>query len=480
MTYTTNYRNSDFIITYVLTSLFILLLPLRPYLLFFLWFFIAYKAFRNLSEMVTLFAFLVSFFTFLLGRVVIPLFVSQKPDYHENISNFSQDQWNFIYLSLYLSLLFVYIGYCSGRRGELKAYRRRKRQNKNYVERVKVISKYLIYISICFKLLTTLEIIKHVFTYGYLALYLEPPQELPYVVYKLSDLFTLAVYLFLASMPSKKESRFIITCYVLVSLFSLFTGRRGFFMFAILLLFVYFYIRNKINPEQEWITARMKRMCVIILPFLLIGMYLIGFIRMEATIDDTGDTNPLLSFFYSQGGSVQMIGLVKESIESLPKEQHYLFGPLLHMFDGTTIGSLFGLDALVPQTTDMALKGDSLGDYLTYKYDPNRYLSGGGYGSCFIAEAYADLRIPGIISISFLFGWLLSRFRFWLLTNIWFSAMSFYILFGILRSPRGSTFGFLKECLTPTNLILILLIHISAVMYSKSKAKESNEVIVRY
>lgn len=453
--------------------LFILIPQVRILLIFIVWLSIFFEAWRKIRERVVLFSFCMTFFTFLLGRLVLPLFASLQPDYHENMSGFNDDLWNFTYYSLFISLVFVYFGFILGEKSASKELYLRKDQNFNYIAIIRSLSKKLVYLSFIFKLLTTVEIIWYVYNNGYLALYLEPPHTLPYVVYKMADLFTLSVYIFMATMPNKKESRFVLALYLLDSVLSIFTGRRGTFMFAALVLFIYMYIRNSISPNEGWITNRMKRIGIAAVPFVLIGMYFIGFVRAEAELDDSGASNALLSFFYSQGGSVQLIGLTKESIDKLPNGQCYLLGPILHIFDGTTIGNILGFKSYEPQSPALAMHGDSLGDYLTYRYNPTRYLSGGGYGSCYIAEAYADLGIIGIALVSYVLGWLLSRFKLWMLSNVWLSTLSFYMLFGILHAPRGQAFSFLKEMLTPTTIIIMFLIHYYATRRKKVKLKSS-------
>ena len=302
-----------------------------------------------------------------------------------------------------------------------------------------------------------------------MALYLEPPHGLPYIVYKFADLFVLFVYLFLATLPQKRITKYVLLCFMVDAILSIFTGRRGTFMFSALLICIYIYIRDELNPEEKWLSKRTIRLFLLSLPFVLVGMYFIGYVRAEVDIESNAPENPLLSFFYSQSGSVQLIGLTKQSISTLPDNQYYLPGPVLHVFDGTTIGNLFGIKELAPQSTELAMKGDNLGDYLTYKYNSSRYFSGGGYGGCYLAEAYADLGYLGVVVVSLLFGWLLSKFRYWLLSNVWLSTLSFYILVGILHSPRGQAFSFLKEMLTPTVLIVAFIIHTYSSNISKKR-----------
>ena len=451
-------KNSFYIYYFIcIFILFVIFPQIRVELLLLSWLYVFFDSLINIRKKITLCAFYVTFFTFLMGRLVLPLFSSIKPDYHENMSGFKPELWDFIYLVLIIALFTIHLGFNYGEGQSRKSISNK--QDELYVNKIRRLCSKFVFVTFAFKIITTLEIVRYVFNNGYLALYLEPPHELPYIVYKCADLFVLFVYVFLATLPNKKTSKYVLVCYMVDATLSIFTGRRGTFMFSALLIGIYIYIRNKLSPEEKWISKRTIRLLLLSLPFVLIGMYFIGYVRAEVDIESNAPENPLLSFFYSQGGSVQLIGLTKLSEDHFPSSQYYLPGPLLHIFDGTTIGNVFGLKELEPQSTELAMKGDCLGDYLTYKYNSTRYFYGGGYGGCYLAEAYADLGFVGVVLVSFLFGWLLSKFRYWLTSNVWFSTISFYILFGILHSPRGQAFIFLKEMLTPTVLIVVFIIH---------------------
>lgn len=458
----------DIVFWLLLFIIFLIAPILRIWIVFISWTYVVAKSYKYIKSRFILLAFSITFFTFLLGRIILPLFFSTPPNSHENMDYFSANIWNFTYLALFLSLSGLYLGYSIGeQKWSTLLSPLHYGNNSRYYYYVRKFAKRLVYVSFVFKLMVTIEIIKFVFSNGYLALYLTPPHSMPYIVYKLADLFVLGTYVFLATMPCKKDSKFVLFLYIFDACVSIFTGRRGTFMFAVLLVYIYIYIRDVYSTNEKWLTPQIKRLGILAIPFVLVGMFFIGFLRAEVEIDSYTSSNPILSFFYSQGGSVQLIGLTKQSIDRLPPDQWYLLGPLLHIFDGTTIGQLFGRVEIEPQSPAMAMHGDSLGDYLTYQYNSVRYLNGGGYGSCYIAEAYADLGYFGIFLINYLFGWLMSRIRTWLFSNVWYSTFSFYVLFGILHAPRGQAFSFLKEMLTPTVILVMILIH----LYAREKSK---------
>lgn len=68
--------------------------------------------FRNINDRITLLVFLVAFFTFLMGRILLPLFTDVN-DLIVNIggAEFHTQTYYHIYTSLFIALLFIYLGY---------------------------------------------------------------------------------------------------------------------------------------------------------------------------------------------------------------------------------------------------------------------------------------------------------------------------------------------------------------------------------
>jgi hypothetical protein len=123
---------------------------------------------------------------------------------------------------------------------------------------------------------------------------------------------------------------------------------------------------------------------------------------------------------------------------------------------------LFGKSGLSRNTAEFAMSGNSLGSFLAYNYITSSYLEGAGVGSCYIAEAYADLSWFGIIFISFLYGIILRKIPKWFNRNLILSIVSFFILFGLYKAPRAQAFSFVADLLGPTNILIVLIIHLWA------------------
>jgi hypothetical protein len=136
------------------------------------------------------------------------------------------------------------------------------------------------------------------------------------------------------------------------------------------------------------------------------------------------------------------------------------------VLDQTVLGDFFGIHSYTAHTAEKALYGNSLGAFLSYHYIYNNYLNGAGMGSCYIAEAYADLKLIGVILVNIFYGIVLSKIPKWFSSNILLSIISFFILSGIYLAPRSGALDFMSHLLGPTN-ILIVVVLFSYAKYSK-------------
>ena len=244
-------------------------------------------------------------------------------------------------------------------------------------------------------------------------------------------------------------------------------GARGAIIYPLFIVLIYLFIRTTLSPEDPWITPKAKRFIVIFAPLICVGMAVVGLIRTGNSAEGLGILDAIIAFFFKQGASYQIIGFVYDNANSMPTDQIYSIGRIFHIFDGSIIGKLLGIDHnLVPQTVEFALKGDELGSYVSYLYSENTYLRGGGFGSCYIAEAYADLKWTGIVIANFVIGYILARIPHWMTNRIWLTTISFFILYSFIRSPRGSAFDFLGEILNINYVIIALLMHFAAKKYT--------------
>lgn len=415
---------------------------------------------KDLNNRVTLFAFLIAFFTFLLGRFLVKSLTNVLPvDGFNEFIDFSNNTEQFIFRTIIISLCFIFIGYLYGERRRCK----NASINQGYATEVRRLSKWLVYLTFFFNLAEVLERVYYAGSNGYFEYYVSFQQNMPYIVYKLASFFVFSVFVNLATLPSKKEAKPIIFLYLFSAFIQLLIGARGAIMYPLLIILIYCFIRTKITPDDPWITNRGKRIIVILAPLMCVFMSVVSILRNGDSASGLDFFDAIKTFFFKQGTSYQIIGFVYDQNSSIPEGQIYTIGRIFHIFDGSIIGEILGIDNhLVSQTAEFALKGDDLASFITYIYNPKIYLNGGGYGSCYIAEAYADLGWGGIIICNFFVGYLLARIPSWMNSNIWMTVISFFILYSFIRAPRGSAFGFLGDIFNINLVLIAIFIHIMA------------------
>lgn len=430
------------------------------------WLVITLYSIKDINNRSALFLFLISFFTFLLGRLIISSILpsNQLPDdFFNKYIDFSESTEQFVFSALIVSLVCLFIGYSIGEKPRKVKHSDDGQSESDYARNIRKASAVLVYITFAFCICEILEKVYYVGINGYFEYYATFTQSLPYVVYKLSSFFVFAVFLNLATLPSKKEAKPILLLYLITSLVKLMIGARGAIIYPLFLVIIYLFIRTSISPEDPWITKRGKRALLISAPLVCLLMAIVGIVR---TGNDAGGLvflDALTTFFYNQGASYQIIGFVYDTKQNLPPDQIYSIGPVFHIFDGSIIGRILGIDhKIVPQTIKFALEGDDLGSFLTYWYDTTLYTNGAAYGSCYIGEAYADLGWFGVVLSNILVGYLLARVTSWMSNRIWISVVAFFMLQSFMRAPRGTAFAFLADILDVNLWLLAFLLHIIA------------------
>lgn len=394
---------------------------------------------RRVNENITMLVFLIAFFTFLMGRMVMPLFYdTSNLIFDIGGEAFSVPTLTHMYLCLYLALLFVFLGfvlthYYWTANDEVSHFS----TDSDEVLIIRDMTKQFVYFSLPFLFLTTIEKVLFVFREGYFAMYSDFQSRLPYLINLFSSLFEYALFIFLATLPSKKEAKLPIILYLTIAVVSLGTGQRGSFVLSFLFILMYMFLRNKLTPEDGmWISEKGMLVVAGSIPLLLSFLFLMNYLRTERETDMS--TNLLLSFFYQQGVSVEVIGYAKDYEMFFPKDKVYLLGDIVDYFRYNVFTRvLTGSGPLEPQSVKHALEDNSLDACLTYLVKPSFYLEGGGLGGCYIADAWKDLGYVGVALVSFIYGFLLSKIPTWFKSNVWLASVGLIMFNQIVFAPRA-------------------------------------------
>jgi oligosaccharide repeat unit polymerase len=413
----------------------------------------------EIGKHITLLVFLITFFTFLMGRIYIPFFFDiDDIIVNFGVAEFYKETYLHILSSLFVSLLLVFLGYLTIHNKNIGSTSID--FNSDEILTVRRISKILVYITFVFAFIMAIEKIRFVATFGYFSYYLDFSSSLPYPIRIIGALFEPCVFLFLATMPSKKECKPVLLIYFLIGLSYLGFGQRGGFILYVLFIITYYFLRNKVNPGgSKWIGRKGIIMILIAIPFLVSFLYVFATIRLDTQPADSNKI--MLSFLFQQGVSMEVIGFAYEYEDQLPKGKLYSIGDIIDYFNHHKIAQIFlGREPIKPQSIDRALNDHSLDAALGYIVKPHLYLRGGGLGSSYIAEAWKDLGYVGIIIFSFIYGIILASIQKWANRSVWKGAFGFIMFVEIIYSPRARAIKFLYQFFSIGLILMIIAVYL--------------------
>lgn len=410
-----------------------------------------YRCLKDISSNIWFFCFLLSFFVFLMsGDIFSELF----ENYY--YINFSEEATRHCWIAILISLIFLYFGYITKRKPS--QYKIKTAFSSIDVTKIQNSAKLLFYITFCILLFNTLDKIQFVARYGYVAYYMSYNSILPSTIAELGDFTPIALCVFLATFPRKKDARFPIALYFVYAILSLVIGARGGLVYNAVFLIGYMIYRNSHDKNGEvWISKKIIVLLCISVPFVLVFLFLYGYIRLNQDVvyKSFGDT--LVDFFVNIGASSKAIKFGYECKDTIETFKFYSLGDTLNYFK---YGKLFNLLDLgkIPSihSAQFALEGHSFDSYLSYQFMHDKYLAGEGMGSSYIAVLFADFGYIGIALGSFIYGRLFKAISY-LNVNSWLStSIKLYCFLLLIKAPRGSYDSFLGGIININFWVVIL------------------------
>ncbi|MEY8412128.1 O-antigen polysaccharide polymerase Wzy family protein [Lachnospiraceae bacterium 62-26] len=415
----------------------------------FLWFLSMIYTVSNLRQRALYFVFLISFFVFLLGGHFCYEYFGMSVNYY-----FGESFYFHSNLCLFLSLAAVLAGYIFAGKAKLeKKFKRNTNtderdsmRRRNYsTKNVRQYSKLLFYITYPFWIYTIMGRVSFVLSSSYYLSYVEYESSAPYTVKAIAAMTPYFFYLFLATLPAKKECKLPIVLYLVYALVSLFTGRRSSFMVMILFIVLYFIYRYYRNEEEAWIKRKYIVTAIILGPMLLIILQMIHFIRVGESAAGQSIVELLFGFFQQQGFSSSLLRLERYYEGYICEDTFYsFFGIVKYFRTNSILKIIFNPQydfSYVGNNIDYAVKGNSLANALSYAaLGKVNYLSGQGVGSCYIAELHHDFGYFGVVLGSMVYGIMMKIIsKIWNSTyrpNIWTIAIGFAMVESFIKAPR--------------------------------------------
>lgn len=374
--------------------------------------------------------------------------------------------------SIFISLLFILVGFAVTPACKIKRCNIEVRQSKepSFKSNLQFVAKLSYFATYIFAILYLIDNIKYVSDNGYFKFYSSYVSGMPMIFVKIGEFMPLTFCLFLATMPSKKESLGTIISFVVYSFISLLVGSRSTVVYNLVFIFCYFLYRNYIDKGKDvWVTKRIAYVLLLCIPFLLNFLFLYDYIRTGTDIKYGSFGDTLISFFVNIGSSSKVIKYGYIYSHNIPKYRFYSFGETLNYFK---YSKLFNSGAIPSrQTAEFALESHSFSSLISYLVMPQGYLQGHGTGSSFIAELYADFGYCGIAVGSFIYGCAFKKIctnngGSWLFTTI-----CLFTFFDFLASPRASYDGFFACVFNLSNIAYVVLIIIISKFMTKIKGK---------
>lgn len=422
--------------------------------IFLLWLAGILFCFFNIYDRIFLLFFFIAFFNFLIGRSFLILIGLKKEYYFFTIEESIAGQ-KIVYISL-ASVLIAYI--------ILERIILRKKVIINYenlkYKVIKKISLVFFYITYIFLFITILATVLHVLKNGYTSIYVDTGAKVPLIIKKIGDISNYMFYIFLSTMPSRKEIKIPIFLYTISLIMTLGTGGRFDFVIGILVIFTYVFLRNRINTKEKWIGIKK------ILFFIMVGMALIIMLSIYNGLRFGGNLNFKQSstyyftkFVYDQGVSLNINKRIFKYSNEIPKDRYYSLDSIISFYQRNITGRLLGQKYYTGASEERALKSNSLTDRLSYIVLGERYLKGEGLGSSYIAEIYLDFGYLGLVFYNIILAILLLLIKYYVYNKgIFKVTLAFFLFMSLLKIPRARADAWVLEIIDPTIWISFFIV----------------------
>lgn len=431
----------------------------------------------NIRRDFPLLIFVGAFDVLLLGRV----YVSFLGHHSDLLYYLEADNYKNLFCALQVvtfSLLSVYTAYklvsplFSKRERDLETNGVKAIHKSAYVPVIRQISVIILLVSALAYFYILFEAILNVLKNGYLGSFTQKAQNIPTVISRLSMFFAPSFAVFLATLPSRRQMRLPLIVYVIYMFVSLLTGRRNTFVCEAFMILIYFVLRDNLLEKDKRL---FKKRSVITGIILLIPIVYLLQIFAEVR---TGYFNPqksvgyiFMNFFNSQGATFRVViqTVNRWNFFNHDVSYKYLYYPFeLFAHNNVVIRNLFGLSTIVEvQTPEFARTTHNFAHALTYMVDRSRYISGGGFGTSFVAEAYVAYGMMGVVAVSALVG-IIFRFFSSMFSRSWVViAISLLAIKDLVYIPRSFAFLWVTDVFNITYICFFIALYLIALFVVK-------------
>lgn len=435
---------------------------------------------HNMRRNILVLTFCASFMFFFLGQPTLS-FLFYNDQFSMPINSSASIWWGIN--SAFLAMLGILLG--SSINISVPMYRKIEKNNfKQNTKYIQILFEYLSYLALFSNFYISCKKMLYMLNYGYVAYF---------AYYDMSDcnLFArfwaralfLCLSIYLATLPSKKKSAFVLILYVLSMFPNVLGGGRGGFMLAIAFSFLYMYIRAQpslhlFNNKRSWSFGKKE--------FLLLVTVGILFIFCSEAIEHvrTGSAaalnlnifESLVRLIYNQSGTFCHMANAQSLREQLSEFNvfSYTLGPIIDTLLSQYISRIvFHTPAITGQNMDVLFNTQNLAHHISYLLLGNRYFDGAGVGSSYLLELYLDSGFGGIFIFNVILGVILKQIAaFPSITHLGKRIFLIYTMTTIIFLPRSSALGMIAVLFNMVNIIILLILLFTiAVIHCRSKVK---------
>lgn len=425
-------------------------------------------AYKKIELRSPLLAFGVAFFTFLMGREFLQLFLGYKKE------NFSEKLNNHLYLCLLIAILSFWIFYILfSRKSEKERVYMQINARTQYAAIVRKIANIVFYCTLPFALVYRMVIASFVSLNGYTDYYTDYSSGLSgntllYILSRIELIMPVALSVIMASLPTKKEFKWPFIFYCLYMILSLGSGQRSTFMLGILLIFVFVVYMQGIYPEEVWFKRKYIVYLIASIPLIAVAGSVINVTRFGGSTDGMNVIESFLNFFYDQGVTGNMVKRAYEYSDKIPDAIYTL--EFLH---SGLLARLLGIEVYNGNSVDHALYGNSMTHALGYAVMGSQYLAGRGTGSSYIIEVFYDFGYLGVATGTALYSWLFAKISKLRKNNIFTRSLMFSVITQLLWAPRASFTAFISFLDAPSTIIAFIFIFSLAYLFKWKNKRNS-------
>ncbi len=336
-----------------------------------------------------------------------------------------------------------------------------------YLQKVRYWAQILVFTTIGPYLVVLIERVFFVRQASYDAYYTDFATNLPLIFTRFANLYEPLLLLYLATWPGRRGTTIHLLIYVALGALSLGWGQRNGFALALLFAVMYLGLRDHITPmAKQWLSRRLVWTGLLASIPLTIFMAIFTFTRSGREALTLSYLEWIGQFLVAQGSSFQVVSYTVQNAAVFPEGKLYSLGPLIAFFNENIITQAFTDSVIYGQATAaLALLGNNFSFAFAYIANPGYYLSGGGYGSNFIAELWIDFGTIGVVAGGIIYGVLLARFPRWVTKGGPFvGALLLAAALQLIYSPRGEFLGFISPILSMPTVAAYLAVHFLARM----------------